>query len=349
MVPVVEAVPNFSAGRDLSFVERLARIAEEAGAEVLDASADADHNRSVVTLIGAPGRVEEACVAMAAAAVEVIDLRDHRGVHPRIGALDVLPLVPLLGLSPREARRLARRVGKRLASEVGLPVYFYADASDPPGRALADLRRGGFETLARAIPEGREPDVLPGGWTDARLHPTAGATCVGARSLLLAWNVDVTGLEPEALRAVAAELRESGGGPDGVRALGLVLREQGRMQVSMNLENVEDRRPFAVFGLLEEKVSKRGGRVVATEVIGMIPDNLLLAAGADRLSLLDPDPSRVLSSRVLDHVARRSEDAARALMREVDAAGSDVPVGVRDAAARLSEALIGPEVPDEPA
>jgi glutamate formiminotransferase len=348
MVPVLEAVPNFSAGRDLLLLERLVRVAEEAGTEVLDASADADHNRSVVTLVGPPERVADACVGMARLAVEAIDLREHVGVHPRIGALDVLPLVPLLGMDLSAARRWARRVGARLAKDVGIPVYFYAEASDPPGRMLAELRRGGFETLGEAIPEGREPDLLPDGWPAARMHPTAGAACVGARPLLLAWNVDVAGLDAAVLGEVAAAVRERDHGFPGVRALGLVLAGQDRMQVSMNVEDVRKHQPFQVFRALESEVGNRGGRVVATEVVGLIPEELLLAAGADRMALLDPDPSRVLSSRVLDHVARRAGEAASSLVRAVDEAGGDVPARVRDAAERLRLALIGPVVPDEP-
>lgn len=347
MVPVLEAVPNFSAGRDSFLLERLVRTAREAGAEVLDASADADHNRSVVTLAGVPRAVEEACVALAAVATEAIDLRSHTGAHPRVGALDVLPFVPLLGLDLADARRSARRVAERLVREVGLPVFFYAEASDPPGRALAELRKGGFEALTRRRDPARRPDLVPAALAPSGIHPSAGVTCVGARPLLLAWNVDVKGLTREALREVAATLRARDGGLAGVRALGLELSRQGRMQISMNLEDVRAHAPFHVFRVLETEVEARGGRVAATEVIGLIPDELVLGAGADRLSLLDPTPSRVLSSRVLEHVARRSRDAARAMLEEVDRAGDDVPPSVRAAAARLEEALIGPPVPDE--
>lgn len=347
MVPVLEAVPNFSAGRDEKLLRELTRVAEGVGAEVLDASADADHNRSVVTLVGAPGEVEEAAVRMARVAAGAIDLREHRGVHPRIGALDVLPFVPLSGLTMADARASARRVGARLAREVGVPVYFYAQASEPPGRLLSDLRRGGFEALARGFPPDRTPDVLPPEWGHPGVHPVAGAVCVGARPLLLAWNVDVEGLSPAELTEVAAELRESGGGLPGVRALGLVLPDQGRMQISMNVEDVGNHRPFKVFRALEDRVSRRGGRVVATEVIGMIPDELVFEAGADRLALLDRTPSRVLSSRLAEHLARRAGGEARALVRAVEEAGEEIPPRIREAARRLGESLIGPKVRDD--
>jgi glutamate formiminotransferase len=347
MVPVLEAVPNFSAGRDEGLLRELTRVAREAGAEVLDASADADHNRSVITLLGAPGAVEEAAVRMAAVAAGAIDLREHRGVHPRIGALDVLPFVPLSGLTMDDARESARRVGDRLAREVGLPVYFYAHASDPPGRRLSVLRRGGFESLVPGFPPDRAPDLLPPGWSHPGIHPVAGAVCVGARPVLLAWNVDVEGFAPAELTEVAAELRESGGGLPGVRALGLVLQEQGRMQISMNVEDVGNHSPFKVFRALEDRVSDRGGRVVATEVIGMIPDELVFGAGADRLALLDRTPSRVLSSRLAEHLARRAGREAMALVRAVEEEGDEVPPRIREAARRLGESLIGPKVRDD--
>jgi len=344
MLPVLEAVPNFSAGRDPALLTRLVKAAEESGADVLDSSADADHNRSVVTLAGTPQQIEEASVAMAAEAIQSIDLRGHEGVHPRIGAIDVLPIVPLFGVDEGEARRVARRIGRRLAGELSLPVYFYGAASDPAGRELAAVRRGGFEAIRNGFPEGREPDLLPDGVPAALPHPTAGAVCVGARPLLLAWNVDVSGLTVDQLREVAAGLRERNGGPEGVRALGLVLEEQGRMQISMNLEDVRNRNPFGVFQMLEDEVRMRGGGVVSTEVIGMIPDLLLLEAAADRLGLLDPDPSRILSYRVLDHVAGRVMAAAMKMVQSVEEGGAAVPVEVRQATVKLKEALVGDRV-----
>ncbi len=369
MTAILEAVPNFSEGRDLDVVRGLVSAVEAAGAEVLDWSADPDHHRSVITFVGDPATVEEASVAVARAAFESIDLREHAGVHPRVGALDVLPFVPLVGAGMPEAVEVARRVGARIAEE-GVPVYFYGEASDPPGRTLAPLRRGGWEAIRDGFPEGREPDlpavvpaneaaranhaaaaqpdrpaaarsdeaaaarpdrpaaarsdqptaappdqpaaaradastaVRPDRPHGPRPHPTAGATCVGARRLLLAWNVDVEGVSPEALRELASGLRETGGGFEGLRVLALELPRQGRTQISMNLEDPVGVSPFRVFLAVEEEVRRIGGRITATEVVGMIPDALVLPAAADRLRLLDPDPSRLLSSRLAAHLAR---------------------------------------------
>jgi glutamate formiminotransferase / 5-formyltetrahydrofolate cyclo-ligase len=304
-VRVLEAVPNFSTGRDPRVVEEIVAAVRAAGAEVLDWSADADHNRAVVTFIGTPDAVEEAAVAAAHVAVQRIDLRTHSGLHPRIGAIDVLPFVPLVGLSPEDARASAHRVGRRLASEVGVPVYYYADASEPAGRSLAELRRGGFEALVAGWPEDRVPDVVPESWGHPGAHPTAGATAVGARPVLLAWNVVVGGIDLSQAKRIAKEIRATNGGLDGVRALAFALASNGRVQISMNLENAELNSPMAVFRRIEERAAELGGYVVETEVIGMLPDRLLLEAAADRLSLVSPDAAKQLTRQVLRHAAQQ--------------------------------------------
>lgn len=343
MVPVLEAVPNLSAGRDRKLVDRVVQAVSTSGAEVLDASTDADHNRAVVTYVGPPDAVEEAAVAIAHIAVEAIDLRAHEGVHPRVGALDVLPFVPLLGLTMEDARASARRVGGRIGREVGVPVYLYAEAADPPGRSLAELRRGGFEALVRGFPHDRVPDILPEGWSEPGAHPTAGVTCVGARPLLLAWNVEVEGVGGEELRRLAGELRETGGGIRGLRALAMPLRSKGRLQLSMNLEDAWNRRPFLVFREIESRIREAGGRVVSTEVVGMVPEELVYEAGVERLSLLEPGPSRILSPRVVRHVLARISDEIGELMMIVREREGELPVVVRDAVKRLTSDLVGLE------
>lgn len=335
MLPVLEAVPNFSEGRDLDLLRELVGVIAGTGVEVLDWSADPDHNRSVVTFVGDPASVEAGAVAGARFALERLDLRRHRGVHPRVGALDVLPFVPLTGMAISDAARSAHRVGAALA-ELGVPVYFYGEASDPPGRRLAELRRGGFEALIEGFPEGRVPDLVAG---RTAAHPTAGVTCVGARRLLLAWNVYVEGVELDPLRALAADVRELGGGFASLRALALRLESTGRLQLSMNLEDLDRTSPFEVFRHIEERVNACGGRVTGTEVIGMIPDPLVLPAAADRLHLLDSPPSRMLSARLARHIAERAARHAEALLQAVREEGEAVPARVREAALRLAGSL----------
>ncbi len=342
MVKVLEAVPNFSEGRDLAKVRALVDVIARTGVEVLDWSADPDHNRSVVTYVGDPERVASASVEAARFAAEHFDLRSHRGVHPRIGALDVLPFVPLRGMDMAEAVAVARTVGARLAG-IGLPVYLYGAASDPPGRGLAELRRGGFEALVGGFPTGRSPDFRPHG-TGAP-HPTAGATCVGARRILLAWNVFVEGVTVEQARAVASTIRERDGGFSGLRALGLYLERGDRIQISMNLEDPARTSPLDVFRAIETWVGGRGGRVTGTEVIGMMPDTLVLPAARDRLDLLDLGPVRMLSSRVMEHVLARVREEAAGLRQVLEQAGSSVPGEVREAALRVVSSAEETEIP----
>jgi glutamate formiminotransferase len=342
MLPVLEAVPNFSEGRDLDWLRELVGVIGRAGVEVLDSSADPDHNRSVVTFVGDPASVEAAAVAAARFAMERIDLREHRGVHPRVGALDVLPFIPLQGLTLADAARSAHRVGAALA-DLGLPVYFYGEASTPPGRRLAELRKGGFEAMREGFPEGRAPDLSAG---RGSAHPTAGATCVGARRVLLAWNVYVEGVDLERVRTLAGEVRELGGGFATLRALAFRLESNDRLQLSMNLEDPDRTSPFEVFRRVEQRVEEWGGRVTGTEVIGMIPDALVLPAAADRLHLLDAPPSRLLSTRLARHVSERAARHAEALLQAVSEAGDAVPALVREAALRLSGSLTHSPSPD---
>lgn len=338
MLPVLEAVPNFSEGRDLELVRELVGAIAGDGAEVLDWSADPDHNRSVVTFVGDPATVEKAATTAARFARDHIDLGRHRGVHPRIGALDVLPLTPLHGLTMDDAVHSARRVGAAVA-DLGIPVYWYGAAS-PTGRTLAELRRGGLEALHRGFPPDRRPDLAPAGATGP--HPTAGATCVGARPLLLAWNVYIEGVALAELRELAASIRERGGGFATLRTLALALEQRGTLQLSMNLEDPERTSPVDVYAHVEAWVAGRGGRITGTEVVGMLPDALVLPAATDRLRLLDPSPSRLLSARLAAHLSRRAARGLEELLETVDREGDAVPEAVREAARRAAVARNDP-------
>lgn len=312
-VRLLEAVPNFSEGRDLAVVRAIVEAMRRAGADVLDWSADPDHHRSVVTIIGSPEIVESAAVEGTRVAIDRIDLRRHRGVHPRVGAADVLPFVPLVGLTPGDAAASARRVGGRLAGELGVPVYYYAEAARPAGRRLADVRRGGYEALVQAWPAGREPDELPAEWSHPGAHPGAGVSCVGARQPLLAWNVFVEGVTLEQAETIANAIRERDGRNRGVRALALALESRGALQISMNMEDPLVTAPAAVYGEIERALETMGGRVAETEIIGLAPDSLYASAAAQRLRLLESGPRQLLSARVLAHLGGvRSGEEERA-------------------------------------
>src|ERR687894_3183942 len=231
---IVECVPNFSEGRKAETVGRLVEAVESVeGALVLGTHVDADHNRSVVTFVAPPETVVEAALRAGALAAELIDLREHGGQHPRMGATDVLPFIPLQGVTVEECVRLAHEAGRRIWDELNIPVYFYESAAlRPERRNLADVRRGGFELLREQIATvpGRAPDAGP-----ARVHESAGACIVGVRPLLLAYNVNLKTSDLRAAREIARRVRERGGGLKNLKALGFELASRGVVQVSMNL------------------------------------------------------------------------------------------------------------------
>ncbi len=284
--PLLESVPNFSEGRRAEVVDEI--VAAFAGAHpdvlVLDRSSDPDHNRSVLTLAGPGPALVEAAVSGAAACARLIDLTRHRGVHPRMGALDVLPFVPLDPLGPAadgDGVRLALEAGRRLVERTGVPVYFYGRAARRPERSeLPSVRGRGFEELARAAR--RDPDRAPdlGG---PGLHPTAGATAVGVRPLLIAYNVGLAGEDLELARRIARAVRERDGGLPAVRALGLALEGRRMTQVSMNLLDFRVTPPATAFAAVAELAGRAGVEVVESEIVGLVPQAAV--AGVDPLSL----------------------------------------------------------------
>lgn len=273
MSNIVECVPNFSAGRDQKMVERIVANIETVGtARVLDVHIDEDHNRSVITFIGAPKSVVEAAVRMARVARDAIDLRVHRGVHPRVGALDVLPFVPLANVTMRECVALAHEVGQRIADEVGVPVYFYGAAARRASRMkLEDVRRGGFERLCdeACTNAERAPDIKAKGIEG--LHRSAGAVIVGARKFLIAFNVNLRTTDVEIARRIARKIRASGGGLAAVKALGLKLEKLNCTQVSMNLADYEQTSIGQAFDAVRGEAALCGVEILNSEVVGLIP------------------------------------------------------------------------------
>jgi glutamate formiminotransferase len=262
-------VPNVSEGRDAALIRALGDAVDGAGARLLDVHADVDHHRSVFTYLGAPDAVERATLALGRLAVERIDLRRHRGVHPRIGAVDVVPFVPLRGLTMEDAVDRARRVGRAFADETGVPVFFYAAAAaDPARRELPIVRWGGFERLGERLADPQwRPDRGP-----ATPHPTAGATVIGARGPLIAFNAMLDSPDVAVARAVSAAIRESApGGLPAVRAMGVFLESRGIAQVSMNLLDYTITPPLAVAERVERETRARGAAVREWELVGCAP------------------------------------------------------------------------------
>jgi glutamate formiminotransferase len=283
-------VPNFSEGRDGATVDALGS-ALAAHARVLDVHVDADHNRSVFTLVGDEAALPDALLAAVRVAIERIDLRRHAGAHPRIGAADVLPIVPIEPADFERARRLAAVVGERIGRELDLPVFLYA----PPDVGPAHFRRGGPEGLQQRIDDGElRPDFGP-----TRLHPTAGGVILGARHPLIAFNVNLRG-DLKVAREVAAVVREHGGGFPGVRALGLDLPSVGLVQVSMNVEDWEAAALHEIVERVTAEAEVRGAEVVGSELVGLMPAGAAAAAAGAVLRIDGFDESRVLELRLLD-------------------------------------------------
>ena len=288
MLPL-ESVPNFSEGRDEATVDAIGSALGE-HARLLDVHSDADHNRSVFTLVGSETELSDALLAGIAVAVERIDLRTHEGAHPRIGAADVVPIVPLRPDDLERARTVALAVGERIGSELGLPVFVYA----PPERGPAYYRRGGPEALQRRIDDG---ELVPD-YGASRLHETAGGVIVGARAPLIAFNVNLRG-DVEVARAIAAIVRERGGGFPGVRALGLELPRAGLVQVSMNVEDWEASALHEIVARIDAEARARGAEVVGSELVGLMPAGAAAAAAGSALRIDGFDASHVLELRLL--------------------------------------------------
>ena len=292
MARPLETVPNFSEGRDRATIDALAE-ALGSRARLLDVHADADHNRSVFTLVGSGDELVESLLAGIACAAERIDLRRHEGAHPRIGAADVVPLVPLAPGDAEAAREAALTLARRVGEELSLPVFLYGELGG--GRGPAFFRRGGPEELQQRVDAGElAPEFGP-----VRLSASVGGVLVGVRPPLIAFNVNLRGTL-EAAREIAALVRERGGGFRGVRALGLDLPSAGLVQVSMNVEDWEAAALHEIVARVEQEAAARGAEVVGSELVGLMPAGAAAAAAGAALRIEGFDASRVLELRLLD-------------------------------------------------
>jgi glutamate formiminotransferase len=290
---LLECVPNVSEGRDHALIQSLGDAVVREGARLVNVHADVDHHRSVFTYLGAPDAVERATLALARLAVERIDMRRHQGVHPRVGAVDVVPFIPLRGTSMTEAVASARRVGRAFSDATGVPVFFYAEATQHPGRReLPVVRWGGFEGLATRLVD---PAWCPDCGANVP-HPTAGVSVFGARGPLIAFNAMLETADVAVAKAVAACIRESApGGLAHVRAIGVSLASRGIAQVAMNLLDYRVMPPGVVAARIEREVGERDTRVREWELVGCAPRSAFAAwpaqvtAGIEPRCLLDDD------------------------------------------------------------
>jgi glutamate formiminotransferase len=293
---LIECIPNVSEGRRPDVVAGFAdAIRAVPGVRLLDFSSDASHNRSVLTFVGDANGVEQAVLALFERAVAAVDLRAHKGEHPRLGAVDVVPFVPIEGVTMDECVALAKKVGAAVAERFKLPVYLYEEASaNPARRNLEDIRRGEFEGLAaKMATRDWTPDYGP-----AAPHPSAGAAVIGARMPLIAYNINLATDRIDVAKKIAAAIRHSSGGFRYVKAAGFKLEGRGIVQVSMNLTNYEKTPIFRVFEVVKREADRYGVRILESEIVGLIPSAALNAAAEFYLQIDGFKPDQVLENKL---------------------------------------------------
>jgi len=298
---IVECIPNFSEGRRSDVVDQIvAAIRTVPGTVLLDRESDPNHNRSVVTFVAPADRVVTAAVAGAKKAAELIDLNKHSGEHPRMGSTDVIPFVPISGITMEDCIAIARSCGERLWSELGIPVYLYEKAATRPEREnLAAVRKGQFEGIRDEITssEARRPD-----FGEPRVHATAGITAVGARPALIAYNVNLGTGNVQIAKKIANAVRHQSGGFRYVKALGFELKDRGIVQVSMNMVNFEGTALFRAFELIKREAQRYGVPVIGSEIVGLVPQRALNAVADFYLQLENFSENQILEHRLAEAI-----------------------------------------------
>lgn len=296
MTQIVQCVPNISEGRRLEVVEQIVdQVRQTHGVQVLDYSSDHDHNRTVITYVGNLASVQEASFRLTKKAVELINMEEHEGAHPRIGAVDVIPLIPIDGVTMEECVIGARNLAQRIFQELEVPTYLYGEAARIAHRKnLANIRRGQYEGLKTSVQEeSRKPDFGP-----AKLHPTAGASVIGARVPLVAFNVNLGTDKIEIADYIAKAVRERNGGFKHVKGMGVVLEERGQVQVSMNLENYQITPIYRVLETIRREAERFGVPIVGSELIGLVPQKALISVAKWYLQLENFSSEQVLENHL---------------------------------------------------
>ena len=298
MKQIVQCVPNFSEGRDLKKIEKIVEpFRAKDGVKLLDYQNDEDHNRAVVTVVGAPEPLKEAIVEAMGVAIDVIDMRQHQGQHPRMGAIDVIPLIPIKNVTPQEAVEISKDVANIAADQYSLPIFLYEKSAAKPERQnLAAIRKGQFEGMAEKIrlPEWK-PDCGP-----AEIHPTAGVTAIGARMPLVAYNVNLDTRNFEIADRIAKQVRHISGGLRYCKGIGIELKDRGIVQVSMNMTDYTKTALYRVFELIKIEARRYGVNVVGSEIIGLVPMEALIDTAAFYLGLEDFSMEQVLEYRIYE-------------------------------------------------
>jgi len=295
---IIESVPNFSEGQRGEVISAIVNgVKEVTGVRVLDISSDPDHNRSVLTMVGDQDSLKGAIIALFEKAVEFIDLTKHRGEHPRMGAVDVVPFVPVKGVTMDDCISLSKEIGEEVAEKFNIPVYFYeGSATTEERRNLAKIRKGQFEGFFEKIklPDWK-PDCGPG-----EVHPSAGVVAIGAREFLIAYNVNLGTDNLEVATKIAQAVRNISGGLRYVKALGMTLEERKLVQVSMNLVNYRKTPIYRVFELIRAEAHRYGVPIVGSEIVGLVPNDALLAVADYYLQIEDFSPSQVIETRLAE-------------------------------------------------
>jgi len=323
---LVECVPNFSEGQRREVIDSIAdAIRKIAGVTLLDVESNPDHNRSVISFVGEPGPVKDAALAASQKAVELIDLRHHKGEHPRMGAVDVVPFVPLSGMTMEDCVSLAREFGREFAEKFQVPVFLYEEAASiPERRNLADVREGEFEGLREKI--GKDPEKKPD-FGPERIHQSAGATAVGAREILIAYNVNLGTHDLDVAKKIAHQLRAKDGGLVFVKALGFELKERGIVQVSMNLTNYRKSQLFKAYEMVKLFAERYGVAVVGSEIVGLTPMDAMVDSAEFYLRLENFSRDQVLERKLFAPKPFSLTDQTLALFSEQVASKKATPGG----------------------
>ena len=298
MKKIIECVPNFSEGRDLKKIEKIVEsFRGKDGVKLLDYQNDEDHNRAVVTVVGAPEPLKEAIIEAVGVAIDVIDMRQHQGQHPRMGAIDVVPFIPVKNVSPEEAVDISRDVAGKVADKYNLPIFLYEKSATSAERQnLATIRKGQFEGMAEKIKQPEwKPDFGP-----AQIHPSAGVTAIGARMALVAYNVNLDTGNFEIADRIAKNVRHISGGLRYCKGIGIELKDRGIVQVSMNMTDYTKTALYRVFELIRIEARRFGVNIVGSEIIGLVPMEALIDSAAYYLGLEDFSMEQVLEYRIYE-------------------------------------------------
>ncbi len=297
MEEIIECVPNISEGRRKEVVEEIVKNLRSTGVKILDYSSDPDHNRSVITFVGDKETVKKGALQVARDAVRLIDLRKHHGTHPRMGAVDVIPFIPIKNATMKDCIEISKEVGKQIAEELRVPVYLYAESATTPERKkLPNIRKGEFEGFFEKI---KEPEWAPD-FGERVVHPTAGVTAVGAREFLIAYNINLATTDLKIAKKIARSIRESSGGLQYIQAKGMELKEKNCVQVSMNILNYKKAPLYRVFEIVKMEAARYGVNIIESELIGLMPMKAALDSLAFYLQFPKLSTDQIVETKIYE-------------------------------------------------